>query len=190
MPDTLLTLKDGTQIDVNTGRPPQAVARDAPRSTLATPEVSTKRFIADCPVDKRTLAAILAVGSFELCGFNDDDTCSALGIDLARLQSARDHPEYRRVIDMLVEGAHEYRRSDVESMFAAHAPAAAGVLIDSIGSDDPAIRFAGANGVLDRAGYRRSGDRDRGAMAGTLRVEIIDKRGRGDIAPLDIKIGD
>lgn len=185
----VLTLADGTQINMRTGRP--ARQNGVPSGYVAVPShseavqelVRVRKRIADLPDVPERMNIVAVIAAYYMFGLSDLEISVALNCTQGQVENIKMTDAFSRLVEAMTENLVESQQDDVRSLLARGARKAATGIIDMMDSDDDKVAVVAMRDVLDRAGHRAVDVVEhRHRVEGGLTIEYV-KRSDGDDRP-------
>jgi len=195
--DHLLTLADGTQINMRTGRP---VTRDGvapgyvaiPSNTEAVREVTrVRRRLADLPELGARMNVVSAIAAYYMFGLEDFEIAHATGMTEGQVGRIRTTDAFTQIVDAITQNLVEGQAAGVRDMIEREAANAARNVVSLMSSDDEKVALVAAKDILDRAGHRPVDVVEhRHKVEGGLVIEYVSRGGNDDVPMIDMSVED
>lgn len=154
-----ISLADGTQIDVSTGK----IVRQSSVTSITVPTNSeaqklvtaARRKVSDLPALPATMTPIAAVLSYSLFGLEDAEIAIALTLPIDQVVRIKMMPEYDSMLAAVCEQIMQAETANIRNVFTQKSKKAAETMVDIMeNSDSDMMKITAAKDVLDRAGHR------------------------------------
>ena len=196
--EQILTLADGTVIDMSTGRP-QAYENGLPSNFVHVPsnqeavqEVTrVRKKLSDLPDVPEKLNTIGVIAAYYLFGLDDWEIAHAVGCTERQVTNIKMTQPFTEMIDGMRVNMMEGQQEDVRSMLTQGARQGARVMLDAMTSQSEQNRIVAAKDIMDRAGFRPADVVEHNhRVDGGLTIEYVKKGGEEAMPVIDISVED
>lgn len=149
-----LRMHDGRFVDVDTGEVYSGeLSKVRNTQEIALRETAVMRRLHELPAPPQKLHPIAVVLYYRSVGITDEEICSALSIDGARLKALYDTDEYKEARSLLMQSLSEGDMQDVQALINTTAVRAAKRISDLVDDDDPELAMKASQDMLNRGGF-------------------------------------
>lgn len=155
--DGKLTLHDGTQIDVMTGKKVKTTTTsyEIPNTTQAQDMViATRRKLSDLPTIPEHMNVVGVILAYSLFGLAEDEVAIATGLPIDQIHRIKMMSEYDRMHTAVVEQVMKHETTQVKDYITQASMKAAKKMVELVDSETEVVSQIAAKDILDRAGHR------------------------------------
>lgn len=186
-----ITLQDGSEIDVLTGKKVPGIVNALTGLTPLEAQalvIQTRRKIADLPAIPENTNVMSVILTYTLFGLDDQEIALAAKLPLAQVSKIKMMPEYNSLYETVVNEVLSSNTESVRQFISQNSMSAARSMLELVKHDDPYVRLNSSRDVLDRAGHRPADMiiEQRKKMEESLTIRIIREDQRDAFPTIDL----
>lgn len=197
--ENVITLADGTVINMATGKPVRPDTAQLPSGYVAVPSAGeavqamtrVRRKLSDLPDTPDKMNIIGCVAAYHLFGLEDWEIAMAIGCTDQQVGNIRMSDAFGKMIEALGQSLIDGQQEGVREMIAAHASDAVNAVVRGLSSDNEQTAIVAAKDILDRAGHRPADVVEhKHKVEGGLTIEYVKKDNSQAMPTLELNAED